>query len=82
MPRPPMLVPVPPTQGDPATVDRSPFWIGSSASSALRIYLPGIAERHASITEREDGFYLSPFPGAAPPVVDGRPLSGPTWPPW
>ncbi len=73
-----MLVPVAPTQGEPAALDRSPFWIGSSASASLRIYLPGIAERHASITEREDGWYLSPFPGAAPPEVDGRAITGPT----
>ncbi len=37
------------------------FWIGSSSSSGLRVYLPGVAERHASISERQDGYYLSPF---------------------
>jgi hypothetical protein len=78
MPSPPRLVPVPPTSGEPAMVDRSPFWIGSAASAALRIYLPGIAERHASITEREDGYYLSPFPGAGTFRLDGRPIGGPT----
>src|SRR5512138_3232424 len=78
MPTAPKLVPVPPTAGEPAPVDRSPFWIGSGSTASFRIYLPGIAERHASVTEREDGFYLSPFPGATAPRVDGRPIGGPT----
>jgi FHA domain len=77
MPQAPKLVPVPPTTGGEVTVDRSPFWIGSASSAALRVFLPSVAERHASIQEREDGFYLSAYPGAAPPRVNGRPISGP-----
>ncbi|MEZ4588945.1 MAG: FHA domain-containing protein [Gemmatimonadales bacterium] len=73
----PTLVPVPPTPGQPVTVDRSPFWIGSGSGSALKIHLPTIGERHASITEREDGYYLSPFPGAGPTLLDRRPIGGP-----
>lgn len=74
----PRLVPVAPTQGAPTAVDRSPFWIGSASSSALRLYLPGIAEKHASISEREDGYYLSPHSSATVVRLDGRPISGPT----
>jgi hypothetical protein len=37
-----------------------------------------VAERHFSITEREDGYYLSPFPGVKPPLVAGRSVTGPT----
>ncbi len=74
----PRLVPVAPTQGSPTAIDRSPFWLGSAASSALRLYLPGIAEKHASISEREDGYYLSPHSSATVVRLDGRPISGPT----
>ncbi|MEO8453044.1 MAG: FHA domain-containing protein [Gemmatimonadota bacterium] len=73
----PRLVPVAPTRGEPVAIDRSPFWIGSSNTGALKIFLPGIGERHASITEREDGYYLSPMAGATPPRVGGVVLSGP-----
>lgn len=74
----PTLVPLPPTGGEPATVDRSPWWIGSSSSASLRVYLPGIGERHASITEREDGYYLSPMSGVTGIQVDGRSITGAT----
>lgn len=74
----PRLVPIRPTQAEPTTIDRSPWWIGSSSGSSLRLYLPGIAEKHASVTEREDGFYLSPFSSATTVKVDGRAISGPT----
>lgn len=59
-------------------MDRSPFWIGASASSALRLHLPGMAERQASITEREDGFYLTPFSSATVVRVGGRQISAAT----
>ena len=74
----PRLVPIAPTQGDPVSIDRSPFWIGSSSGSGLRVYLPGVADRHASISEREDGFYLSPFSGATAVRLEGRSVTGPT----
>ncbi len=69
------LIPVPPTQGAPVTVDRSPFWIGSGGNAALRSSLPGVAERHASITLHPDGVYFSPFPGAPSPRIGGRPVT-------
>ena len=59
-------------------VDRSPFWIGSGGNAALQVSLEGIAERHASLSIRPDGLYLSPFPGASPPRIGGRPISQPT----
>lgn len=74
----PTLLPLPPTRGESISVDRSPWWIGSSSSGSLRLFLPGIAERHASITEREDGYYLSPMSGVSGIEVDGRAISGPT----
>ncbi len=74
----PRLIPIAPTQGDPVSIDRSPFWIGSSSGSGLRVYLPGVADRHASISEREDGFYLSPFSGGTGVRLNGRQLTGPT----
>jgi hypothetical protein len=73
----PRLVPVAPTEGEPVVVDRSPFWIGSGAGAALRVSVRGIAERHVSITIRDDAFYLSSFPGIAPPRVNGRPARSP-----
>jgi len=76
MRQPPRLVPVAPTQGDATAVDRSPFWIGGAASAALKVYLPGIADRHASITEREDGFYLAPFSPSTAIRLDGQPVTG------
>ena len=69
------LVPVPPTPGGSVTVDRSPFWIGSGNNAALQVALSGVAERHASLTVHPDGLYLSPFPGASPPRISGRPIS-------
>lgn len=73
----PTLVPVPPTAGSNVTIDRSPFWIGSGAGCALRVHLPTVSEKHASITEREDGFYLSPQPGARTVRLGGQGVAGP-----
>ena len=75
MPPPPQLVPIAPTKGDPVEIDRSPWWIGSSSTSSLRIYLPGIGERHGSITEREDGYYLTPMTGVTGLKLNGHALS-------
>ena len=74
----PRLTPVGPTQGDSVVVDRSPFWIGSSSSCGLRIYLPGVAERHASISERQDGYYLSPFGPTTAVRLNGHPVTAAT----
>ena len=68
----PALHPLPPTGGVVVPLSTSPFWIGSASGCALRLYLPGIAGRHASIMEREDGFWLAAGPGAVPPpTVNG-----------
>jgi hypothetical protein len=68
----PTLIPVSPTSGGTVTLSTSPFWIGAATGCALRLYLPGIAGRHAAILEREDGFWLAPGPGASPlPTVNG-----------
>ncbi len=56
----PTLVPVAPTPGAPLALDRSPFWIGGADGAALRLYLPGIADRHVALIEREDGWWASP----------------------
>lgn len=76
MPLRPRLVPIPPTPGDTQFVERTPFWIGASSSAHLKVYLPGIAERHASITEREDGFYVAPHSPATVVTINGDPISG------
>ncbi len=78
MPPAPRFVPIAPTPGEPVAVSRSPFWIGSASAGNLRINLPTIAERHASVTEREDGYYLSPFSSGTPVRLDGRTITGPT----
>ena len=72
------LEPIAPTPGGPVVVDRSPFWIGSGGNAAHQVALAGVAERHASLSIHPDGLYLSPFPGASPPRIGGRPISVPT----
>jgi hypothetical protein len=71
-PNTPALIPVPPTAGGAVTLSTSPFWIGSTTGCALRLYLPGIAGRHAALLEREDGFWLASGPGISPaPTING-----------
>lgn len=53
----------------------SPFWIGSGAGAGLLLHLPGIAERHLALIEREDGWWASPGRGAT--ALNGTPLSAP-----
>ncbi|MBC7897117.1 MAG: FHA domain-containing protein, partial [Cytophagaceae bacterium] len=67
----PRLVPIPPTPGDAQAIETTPFWIGASSTAHLKVYLPGIAERHASITEREDGYYIAPHSAATMVTVNG-----------
>ncbi len=72
----PKLVPVAPTQGASVSIALTPFWIGSAASSALPLQLPGVAGRHVAVMEREDGFYLSPVANVFPvPLLNGRAVS-------
>lgn len=73
----PRLVPSARTRGPEVPVAGSPFWIGSAADSGLRLFLPGIAERHVSILEREDGFWVSPSRAEAAPKVNGAPATAP-----
>ncbi len=59
-------------------MERSPFWIGAAPGSSLPLYLPGVAERHLAILEREDGYWVSPERAVAlPPRVNGAPVTGP-----
>jgi hypothetical protein len=51
-------VPLTPHRGCESPLDASPFWLGSGNECGLCLHLPGIAERHAAILEREDGFWL------------------------
>ena len=67
----PRLVPIAPTPGDAQAIETTPFWIGASSTAHLKVYLPGVAERHASITEREDGFYIAPHSAATVVTVNG-----------
>ncbi len=68
-----------PTAGAPRPIALSPFWIGSAPGSALPLLLPGIADRHVVLLEREDGFYLSPVAGVRPaPRLNGQAVTSPT----
>ncbi len=69
----PSLIPVAPTRGVPIALDRSPAWIGSAPDATLQLFLPGVAERHVALTEREDGWWLTPGRGAA--SLNGVPLA-------
>jgi hypothetical protein len=68
----PRLVPLTPHRGCESPLDASPFWLGSGNGCGLRLHLPGIAERHAAILEREDGFWLVPMRAVRPaPRING-----------
>jgi len=74
----PRLTPVPPTRGAELSILTSPFRIGRSAASELRLHLPGVNDVHATIIERQDGFWLVPAPQpAAQLVVNGTAVAGP-----
>ena len=68
----PSLRPVAPTRGVPITLDRSPAWVGSTPDALLQLFLPAVAERHVALTEREDGWWLTPGRGAT--TLNGAPL--------
>ena len=71
----PSLAPVAPTRGAPLTLGGvSPAWIGSAPDSALQLFLPGIADRHVALTEREDGWWLTA--GRGPTSLNGAAFSG------
>src|SRR5512141_3269254 len=71
----PSLAPIAPTRGVPLTLSgTSPVWIGSAPDAALQLFLPGVADRHVALTEREDGWWLTPGRGAT--KLNGAPLSG------
>ena len=70
----PRLVPLAPYRGSEASLDASPFWLGAGETCGLRLRLPAIAERHAAVIEREDGFWLVPVSAVRPaPLVNGTP---------
>lgn len=70
----PRLVPLAPHRGSEASLDASPFWLGTGEGCGLRLRIPGIAERHAAVIEREDGFWLVPVRAVRPaPLVNGTP---------
>jgi hypothetical protein len=53
---------------------KSPAWIGARADGVIQVSLPGVADRHTALVEREDGWWASE--GNGPATVNGRPLSG------
>jgi hypothetical protein len=68
-------MPIAPTRGAPLALGAaSPAWIGSAPDSALQLFLPGIAERHVAVTEREDGWWL--VAGHGTTTLNGQPLAG------
>jgi hypothetical protein len=73
----PSLTPIAPTRGAPLSLGpRSPAWIGSAPDSALQLFVPGIADRHVALSEREDGWWLVAGHGAT--LLNGQPLTGST----
>lgn len=71
----PSLAPIAPTRGVPLTLGgTSPVWIGSAPDAALQLFLPGVADRHVALTEREDGWWLTAGRGAT--KLNGVALSG------
>lgn len=72
----PRLVPLAPTRGSEAPLSASPFWVGTGAGCGLRLHLPGVAERHVALLEREDGIWLVPVRAVRPaPRVNGSPVA-------
>ncbi len=72
----PRLVPLAPTRGNEAPLGTSPFWVGTGAGCGLRLHLPGVAERHVALLEREDGIWLVPVRAVQPaPRVNGSPVA-------
>ncbi len=71
----PALTPVLPTPGRAVALGtRSPAWIGSSADSVIQVFLPGVADRHVALVEREDGWWVSEGHGRA--TINGVQLHG------
>src|SRR5450755_1121766 len=71
----PTLTPLPPTPGRALPLGaRSPAWIGARGDSAIQVSLPGVADRHLALVEREDGWWASE--GGGPATINGRRLSG------
>lgn len=69
------LTPDPPTPGGSVALGtRSPAWIGSGADSVIQIFLPGVADRHVALVEREDGWWASE--GRGPARINGAVLRG------
>jgi hypothetical protein len=72
----PRLVPLAPTRGHEIPLSASPFWVGTGAGCGLRLHLPGVADRHFALLEREDGIWLVPVRAVQPaPRVNGAPVA-------
>jgi hypothetical protein len=72
----PRLVPLAPTRGSEAPLGASPFWVGTGAGCGLRLHLPGVADRHLALLEREDGIWLVPVRAVHPaPRINGSPVA-------
>ena len=68
----PRLVPVAPHTGRTAIIRATPFWIGAENDTSHALFLPGISSRHVAVTERADGYWLTPQRGVLPePSVNG-----------
>ncbi len=71
----PTLSPIAPAPGAPIVLGSvSPFWIGGAHGSGLQLVLPGVADRHVALVEREDGWWASAGNGAT--TLNGRALAG------
>ena len=70
----PVLTPVAPTRGAAQPITASPTWIGSASNCHLQLQLPGVADHHLALLEREDGWWASEGKGRT--SINGQPLSG------
>jgi hypothetical protein len=65
----PALIPRPPQRPEPIPIGLGPLWLGSGEGATHRVFLPGVADRHAAVVERADGYWV--IPGAGRALVNG-----------
>src|SRR6476659_1061853 len=68
----PSLIPLTGADTSALLIRQTPFWIGCAGADNLRLFYPGVSERHAAVLEREGGFWISRGRGSV--TVDGRPV--------
>lgn len=59
-------------------VNKGKLSIGSGEGCTLKLASTDVAEVHAELVVDEQGVLLQPRPGVLPPLLDGKPVKGPT----